>query len=158
MRSIQSAAGGTGTIDVQGTSAAEAIAGVISRAFMIAEVQTSNSSIQAALDPRTLGWIGRTLMTVGEIVMRIDVRGGTLSLLPAHSVTVFGNSPHREEWTYELTVAGPGMTVTSKLPAESVIHVQYAFGADTPWTGYGPLQGAKEACRLSAETTRALGG
>ena len=41
-------------------------------------------------------------------------------------------------------------------PRHGVIHLQYAVDPETPWRGYGPLQVAQLAGRLSAETVAAL--
>ena len=110
----------------------------------------------AALDPATLTMIGRSLIRRGEVLFLIRVDRDGLLLLPAASYDVDGG-PDPATWTYRLTIGGPEKTHTySRQPAESVLHFTYARSPEHPWRGYGPLQVAQLAGRLSAETTAAL--
>ena len=143
------------TARVEATAALETCSGFVSRAFAAAEVQAPET-ITAALDPSCLALIGRALLRTGQLVLLIDVKDGALSLLPASSCDVYGG-PDPRSWRYDITLAGPDKQLTTKsVRADGVVHLRYAFDADAPWRGYGPLQVAKLAGRLSAETVAAL--
>ena len=137
------------------TGALEAAAGFVGRAFAAAEVSAPDT-VLPALDPSCLALIGRSLIRRGEFVAAIDVAGGRVSLLPAASHDIEG-SADPASWTYRLTLGGPERTVTlTAQPAAGVVHIVYARDPERPWRGYGPLQVAQLAGRLSAETVAAL--
>ena len=136
------------------TGALEAAAGFVSRSFAAAEVEAA-PMYAAALTPDCLALIGRHLIACGEIVLLIDVHGGELMLLPAQSHDVMGG-PDARTWRYTLTVPGPSEIRTLTAPAEAVVHIQYARDLSRPWAGFGPIQRAALAGRLSAETVKAL--
>lgn len=140
---------------VEATAALETCAGFVSRAFAAAEVKAPET-VKAALDPYCLALIGRALIRRGDLVFLIDVKEGRLTLLPASSCDVYGE-PDPATWRYEVTLAGPDKQLTvHKARGDGVVHLRYAFDADAPWRGFGPLQVAKLAGRLSAETVAAL--
>ena len=136
------------------TAALEACAGLVGRAFTSAEVNAPGM-VQAALTPSCLGLIGRALMRRGEIVLAIDTEGG-LMLHPASSHDIDGGYMPGD-WRYRLSMAGPSrITTRRRVPAAGVVHCMYARDPERPWRGYGPLQVALLAGRLSAETVNAL--
>ena len=154
--SITANAGGQNTAFPTATAALEAASGFAGRAFAAAEI-TAADSIVAALDPPMMAMIGRALIRRGEIVLliRVDSERG-LTLLPCHSHDVKGG-PDPATWVYRCTVGGPERTLTfGQTPAEGVVHLRYAVDPERPWRGYGPLQVAQLAGRLSAETVSAL--
>ena len=116
------------------------------------------SQLHGPADAITSGCLmmaGRQLIRAGEIVLLISVQDGKITLAPASSHDVQGGP---ENWTYRLTVSGPSDQRTyNSIPAASVLHFRYATDPATPWKGYGPLQIAKLAGKLSAETVAALG-
>ena len=153
--SITANAGGQSTAFPTATAALEACAGFVGRAFATAEVKAPGFAT-GALDPATLSMIGRSLIRRGEVLFLIRVDRDGLLLLPAASYDVDGG-PDPRSWQYRLTIGGPERTHTySRQPAESVLHFTYARSPEHPWRGYGPLQVAQLAGRLSAETTAAL--
>ena len=100
--------------------------------------------------------IGRALIRRGEIVFYIDVVDGRLVLLPCQSHDVEGG-PDPATWRYRCTVSGPERTWTyDKVPATGVVHLTYGRDPERPWRGYGPLQVAQLAGRLSASTVATL--
>ena len=152
---ITANAGGQSSAFPTATSALESCAGFVGRAFASAEVGAPDMFADA-LDPSCLSLIGRALIRRGEIVFLIRTDGGTLRLLPCESHDVDG-SPDPMTWRYRCTVGGPERTLTyDHVPAEGVVHIAYAREPERPWRGYGPLQVAQLAGRLSAETTAAL--
>ena len=152
---ITANAGGTSTAFPTATSALESCAGFVQRSFASSEVRADERTA-AVLDPITLGMIGRTLIRKGELVMLISTEGGRLRLLPGASHDV-GGGGDPDTWTYRVTVGGPEKTNTyEKVAAASVLHFRYSQDPETPWRGAGPLQVARLAGRLSAETTAAL--
>ena len=152
---ITANAGGQNTAFPTATAALEACAGFVGRAFAAAEVEAPAHATMA-LDPSCLSLIGRALIRRGELVFLIRVDGGQVKLLPAESHDVDGG-PDPATWTYRVTVGGPDRTYTyDRLPAEGVVHLTYGRDPERPWRGYGPLQVAQLAGRLSSETVAAL--
>ena len=153
--SITANAGGQTTAFATATASLEACAGFVGRAFATAEIKAP-SFATAALDPATLSLIGRALIRRGEVLFLIRVDRDGLRLLPAASHDVDGG-PDPSTWQYRLTISGPERTHTySRQPAASVLHFTYGRDPERPWRGYGPLQVAQLAGRLSAETAAAL--
>ena len=136
------------------TAALEACAGFVGRAFAIAEIEGSER-VKEVLTPDCMRMIGRTLMRKGEIVFAIRIGRNGLLLLPAQSHDVKGMSDP-ETWQYRVVASGPSKTTTYELPIDSVLHFTYATDPENPWRGYGPLQVAQLAGRLSSETVAAL--
>lgn len=137
------------------TSALESCAGLVGRAFAAAEVDGPAYAVDA-LTPETMLMIGRALIRRGEIVFGMDVSEGRLFLWPAASHDVDGDHDPRS-WRYRLNLAGPDLQTTREnVSGVEVVHLCYARDPETPWRGYGPLQVAQLAGRLSAETTAAL--
>ncbi len=149
-------AGAEGSKIVQtATGSLETAAGMIGRAFQVAEV-AGPPMLAAGLPPEVLGLIGRSLIRRGEALFRISVTDDGLSLLPASSWDVRGGAdPAR--WRYRVTVQGPDeMETWRDLPADAVVHLRYAFEPEAPWRGLSPLQVASLSRRLSAELAGAL--
>ena len=147
---------GRNTAYPSATGALESCAGTCGRAFMAAEV-SGRPALVNALTPGCLEIIGRSLMRRGESIWRIDTSGGMLRLLPAETWDIQGG-PLPESWEYRLTLGGPSRTHTyDYAPADSVLHFRYAVDPERPWLGHGPLDVARLAGALSAETMAALG-
>ena len=137
------------------TAVVEAAAGIVGRAFAAAEVRGPGPVVEA-LTPSMLNIIGRTLIRKGEFAAYLDVMDGMLTISPASDWDVTGRYDPRE-WRYRLNLAGPSRTMTrANVQAESVLHVQYAADPEIPWRGVGPVQAARIAGRLTAETAQAL--
>lgn len=150
---ITANASGQTTAFPTATAALEACAGLIGRAFASAVVRGPDR-VQEALTPNLLCMVGRALIRRGEYLAAIDVVDGQLRLWPAASHDVDGSF---SSWSYRLNLAGPSEQATREnIPAEGVIRVSYAVDVERPWKGYGPLQVAQLAGRLSAETVAAL--
>ena len=152
---ITATAAGQTTAFPTATAALEACAGFVQRAFQAAEIEAPEV-YRRALDPACLGMIGRALVRRGELVFFIDVQDGDLLLLPCQTHDIDGDTDP-STWTYRCTLGGPSRTRTyHPVPAAGVVHLAYARDPETPWRGYGPLQVAMLAGRLSAETIAAL--
>ena len=138
------------------TGALEASAGMVARCFSLATVEAP-AYAQRALSPLLLSSIGRSMVRAGEIVFAIDVSAdGELRLLPAQDWDLDGDADPAS-WVYRLTLAGPSrFTSRSNVPAAGVVHVRHQVDPDRFWKGIGPLQSARLAGRLSAETISAL--
>ena len=153
--SITANAAGQNTAFPTATAALESCAGFAGRAFASAEVEAP-AMYSHALDPSCLALIGRALIRRGEVVFLIRTEGGVLRLLPCESHDIDGG-PDPSTWEYRCSVGGPERTLTyDHVPAEGVVHLAYARDPERPWRGYGPLQVAQLAGRLSAETVAAL--
>ncbi len=152
---ITANAGGKSTSFPTATAALEACAGFVGRAFAAAEIKAP-AYATAALDPACLSLIGRALIRRGEVVLLIRVDDGRVKLWPAESHDVDGG-PDPATWSYRVSLGGPERTLTvDHVPADGVVHLRYAVDPERPWRGYGPLQVAQLAGRLSAETVAAL--
>ena len=142
--------------DIYATAALEACCGLVGRAFAVCEVDASDG-VKQALTPAFLELCGRALMRRGELVAYIAVDEDGLSLTPASSHDING-SYDEKTWKYRLNLAGPSrMHTRSNVDASSVIHCMYSRSPERPWVGYGPIQSAALAGKLSAETVKALG-
>ena len=152
---LQAAEGGTAANVLQ-TGALEAASGLISRAFMIADIEAS-PAIKAALHPQTMALIGRTMVKTGELVLYISVDDvGGVELQPCANVEVSGGV-EEDSWRYKVELPAPGRSrKKSRFSADEVVHLRYSSDAESPWLGKGPLQNAVLAGKLSAELSRAL--
>ena len=153
IESIMATVSGPSKARADATAGVEAAAGIVGRAFAAADVKAP-APIAEGLTPHCLNTIGRTLIRRGEFVAHLDVVDGALAIYPASSHDVWGD--HRD-WTYRLSLSGPNRTQTrNNVRAESVLHVMFSADPEVPWKGIGPLQAARIAGRLSAETAAAL--
>ena len=131
---ILARAGGSPVVKVEATSALEACSGFVGRSFAGAEL-TGPDYIVEALTPAMMLLIGRSLIRVGELVLRIRVEDGMLMLDPCADHDVTGGADHRG-WFYRLNVAGPSRVTTVRhVPREGVVHLMYSSSAATPWRG-----------------------
>ena len=167
LSALLTAAGGAGTDDAglfSVTAVIEACAGQWARAFAMATVEPQTRATEA-LTPDVLAHLGRELLERGEALLEIVVEDGRAMLVPASSWTVYGRGGRRDTWTYEANFPGPTMTYTKRLPADQVIHCQYAFDSVSPWRGMGPLQKSHTTVsllgrlekRLSEEVNQPIG-
>ena len=91
-----------------------------------------------------------------EVVFLIDTQAGILRLLPAQTHDIVGG-PDPDRWVYQVTVGGPSETETyDGIPSTSVLHFKYVIDPERPWRDNSPLDVARLAGRLSAETINAL--
>ena len=150
---LANVSGSRATARADATAGVEAAAGIVGRAFAGADV-SGPGPVLDALTPHCLNVIGRTLIRKGEFVAYLDVIDGMLAIYPASDWDVWGD---HMDWTYRVNLSGPNRTQTrNNVRAESVLHVMYAADPETPWRGVGPIQAARIAGRLSAETAQAL--
>ena len=153
--SITANAGGQSTAYPTATAALESCAGFVGRSFAAAEIEAP-AMLRDVLDPALMSMIGRSLIRRGEIVFLIRVDRGQVKLLPAESHDIDGG-PDPDSWVYRVSIGGPARSHTySHQPAETILHLTYGRDPERPWRGYGPLQVAQLAGRLSAETSAAL--
>ena len=148
--------GQPGTADAQALGAVEVAAGIYGRAFALARLPTLGDAVAGALPPAVLELIGRELIRAGEVLFRIDVRGGRLRLLPASSWNLHGDTPDPMDWRYQLTTSGPSSTRTQFLGAESVVHIRIGASSRSPWRGRSPIEiGGLTAALAATLETRA---
>ena len=140
----------------EATAALEACAGVIGRAFAMAEIDAPPWA-KEALSPSCLLLIGRSLIKAGEVLFKIDMTpNAVLRLYPVADHNVFG-SHDPQQWTYRISLQGPSLISSAEqITSQSVLHFMYSTTASVPWRGQGPVQNAAAAGRLSAETVAAL--
>ena len=147
----------TRAADAGATAAVEAAAGALSRAFADAQVE-GGPLVQQAVTPQFLAQIGRDLIRGGASLHRIDIRGGSVRLLPVaqwfwHS----GNSPDPDTWMVRSTEYGPSGSITHLLPWSATIWQAWGLSTTTPWVGRGPSSWAPLTAKLVAEAERSLG-
>ena len=123
--------------------AVETAAGMWGRALASATV-TPDSAALAGLTPPVMEQIGRALLVRGESVHVIVVADGGVSLIPASSWDVRGDS---QTWWYRCVLSAPDHTQTVSVPAASVLHNRYGCDVRRPWRGCSPLVSAAETLR-----------
>lgn len=139
LRHIQA---GTSFISDQYLGSREIAAGMVSRAFMTAEVQSTRLIVNA-LNPPVLARMGRDLISAGESVWYVSVRG-SLQLVKPYSYTLYGNDDLPENWEYDLYCSTPtGGTISRRVQAADTIHIKYDYDASDHY-GKGPLQHARD--------------
>ena len=131
---------GSTQVNAQTVSALETAAGIISRAFALADVTGAD------VPSHTLAHIGREIIVRGECVLyRFDDR-----LYPVATSDVSGGFA-RSEWMYQLELNSPGGAARHvKVPSRQVVHVMYSYDPRRPWEGVGPLQRAITTGDLAA--------
>ena len=137
------------------TAAVEAVAGLLARSFMAAEVQ-GPAWVQAAVTPRFLSQIGRDLIRVGESlhVIRVD-HMGAVHLVPA-STWYWEGGANPDDWLVTATAYGPSGSETWRLPAASTVFASWGTATARPYHGIAPTGWASVSGRLAAEAERSL--
>ncbi len=96
------------------TAVQEIAAGIWSRAFAAVKVEPETSQAAQALTPDVMAMIGRSLLTSGNSVWAVKVRGGEIRLDPVSDWTVTGEADE-STWKYVANRAGPSRQTTQKL-------------------------------------------
>ncbi len=132
--------------------AVEASAGLVSRAFGIAEV----SPAVPGLDSAMLSMIGRSLIRRGESLwlIEVDPQSG-VSLIPASSYDLDGGD-RPASWRYRLDLQGPSRLRTVRRGYEEVLHVRINADAARPWKGQAPWTAAKLSVNVLAQLEKSL--
>ena len=152
---LVSNATGASLANVNESGALEVASGLVGRCFQAAKVKTARSSIIDAVPSTLLGMIGRSLIRRGEIVFLIKMESGRLRLYPCSSWDISGGySP--ESWVYNLTLSGPGESVTMTAPSSRVLQFTYARDPERPWEGVSPMKAAALAARMNSEANLLL--
>ncbi len=154
---VDAATTGAGA-DASATAALEAACGIWSRSFGSASVTGASASVTDAITPDMLAMVGRDLIRRGESVWVIEVVGGRLMLYPAGTVNVHGGTYREADWTYRVSLYGPGATESRNVPSAGVLHFRYAHSSARPWIGVAPLDWAALTGRLLANSERSLEG
>lgn len=152
-RLIEAQAAGT-TQQASATAAMEAAAGTLSRAFASATVEAPDD-IAEAVSPRCLALIGRDLIRVGESLHVIRMMSGRLRLVPA-STWYWEGDADPSTWLCTATAYGPSGSATWRVPASSVVFVEWGSPTARPYHGLGPATWAAETARLNANAERTL--
>ena len=142
-------------VDPRALGALEVAAGFWSRAFASAKVVPENN-ITRSLTPSVLALVGRELCRRGELVFKIEVSGGNVSLLPAGSWDIEGG-PEPSSWTYRIDVFGASIHRTEFAEAAGLLHFRYATDPGVPWIGLSPLAYARDTGKLAAALEKRLG-
>ena len=99
--------------------------------------------------------IGRSLLTGGNSVWAVRVRGGAIRLDPVSDWTVTGD-PDESSWKYVANRAGPSRQTSQKLGSSRVVHIRIGNSPSEPWRGRGPLQIAATSATLAARLEEQL--
>ena len=144
-----------GVTSPDATAVLEIAAGIWSRAFAAVKVQPEASQAAQALTPDVMAMIGRALLTSGNSVWAVKVRGGEIRLDPIADYTITGE-PDESTWRYAANRAGPSRQTTQKLTSARVIHIRIGTSPTNPWRGRGPLEIAASSSSLAARIEEQL--
>lgn len=154
VRLIEAQAAGQAA-DASTTAAVEAAAGLLSRAFMGAEVDAP-AWVQDVVSPSVLGQIGRDLVRRGDSLHVIrTARGGMPILIPCSSWHWEG-SHDPATWMVRATAYGPSTSTTWRLPADAVVFVKWGSNPGQPYIGTAPIDWASTTARLHAASEKSL--
>ena len=130
-------------------SALVACANLVERSILASTVTGS-----PAVNHVIASQIARELMLTGEAVRLITVQDGIVRLLPVFNWTITSKpgATAPDDWTYKVTLAGPGGSVTRNVSNDAVIHVRIHVDPARPWQGRNPLA----ACPAFSEASRRL--
>ena len=102
--------------------------------------------IRAALPPRLLSLIGRSLVVRGEFLAMLFIRDGRSALSPTHSWTVSGTS---DRYLYDISLTSPSHSEHYRnVGEEQVVHIIANADPRAPWRGVSALQSAAMAGRF----------
>ena len=146
---------GASLANVNESGALEIASGLIGRCFQAAKVKTARASIIDAVPSSLLGMVGRGLVRRGEVLFYIKMQGGVIRLFPCSSWDVEGGY-NPESWHYNVTLSGPGESVTLSAPAARILHFKYSVDPERPWEGVAPMKSAALAGRLNSEANLLL--
>ena len=128
------------------TAAVEIGAGVLQRAFHLADIEG------ATVDPITLGHIARSLVISGECAFYFDLS----ELIPIPTWEINGGF-RRDSWRYTFDVPTPsGRNVSITAGSDRVVHPRYSYTTGKPWEGIGPIQRAVLSAKLQANTETSI--
>ena len=146
---------GTVRGDPNATAAVEVAAGVWARALAAATVTPATSRTRA-VTPSLLALVGREWMRVGEalFLLQVDARG--LTLAPASTWDVWGESDE-STWRYRLDVEGPSGNRTRTAYSAEVVHTRFAVDPRRPWKGLPPTLYASATARAAGQHGAAAG-
>ena len=144
-----------GDVPQDKVAALEIASGLWQRGFASAKVSPFNMAT-ATLTPGVLGHIGRWLHSKGELVLELRTDGVRPRLDSAGAWSITGG-PDRDTWEYDITVSGPSESVTRSLPAQRVMHLQYAYSPTEPWRGISPLDASATTKTLLTRLEEKLG-
>ena len=151
LRHIQA---GTSFVNERYLGSREIAAGMVSRAFMTAEV-VSTGLVSDALNPAILARIGRDLVTEGESVWYISVMDG-IQLRKPYSYTLYGSSDNPDHWEYDLYISTPtGGTISRRVSSADTVHIKYDYDSSDHY-GKGPLQHARDLASGAMRNERKL--
>ena len=137
-----------------GVSAVEVAAGMVSRAFALADVTPPLA--RTALTRATLALAGRQLVGRGEVLFALGIGRRGILALPAASWDVRGTDPDPDTWSYRVDLAAPDSTRFWTLPREGVIHAIADPDCFAPWRGRGVLRRSTATAALAADLEAAL--
>ena len=128
-------------VNAEALGMVEAAISLIERAFMSAEIS------HPALSPQLMGMWARSLLSTGNSVGLIRIRGGAPTIIPAIVAHVVGTA---ESWWYRLDIPAPSQPESITSHENGVVHVRYAPSIRQPWIGRSPLQLALETTELAS--------
>ena len=137
-----------------GVSAVEVAAGMVARAFALADV--SPAMARTALPRSALAIAGRQLIVRGECLYALQIGREGIITIPAASWDVRGTDPDPDTWRYRVDLAAPDSTRFRTIDRAGVIHVVADPDALSPWRGRGVLRRSTATAALAADLEAAL--
>ena len=133
-------------------AAVDASAGLVSRAFALADVSPAIDG----LDARHLALIGRELVRRGESLLVIDVSPVDGLRLSAASTWNLSGGYDESSWRYRADLQGPSGVTTVNRRYNEVVHSRVNVDSRRPWMGNAPYKTAGLSSDLAARIESAL--
>ena len=141
-------------VSAGGVAAVEVAAGMVARAFALADVEPAMARTALPRSARAIA--GRQLVTRGEVLFALDVGQRGIIAIPAASWDVRGTDPDPDSWRYRVDLAAPDSTRFRTIDRAGVIHVVADPDAYAPWRGRGVLRRSTATAALAADLEAAL--
>ena len=142
--------------DAGALAAVEAVAGLLSRAFMGASIEGEHGG---AISRPWLAQVGRDLIRSGESLSAVvmDSATGNMRLETCAYFTWESDAgPDERSWRVRATSYGPSSDHTRLLPRDAVVFVRWGSAPGTLYLGQSARGFANLSARLASETERSL--
>ena len=149
------ATGGGTLADAAASTSIERAIVLYTSAFSVASV-VAPGRMAEAINPSWLSIAVRDVLKYGEHLSVIRVVGGRVRLVPASMWSVEGDADIAS-WNYSVTLAGPTVTQTERIPSHGVVHLMWSRSKHSPAIGRGPLANCGLSARILGGLVRRLG-
>ena len=146
----------TKTASAAQSAALEAVAGLLARTLMAADVQGPD---WLKVSPDWLGMVGRQLIRDGNHVSRIGMDDmGMVTMIPqGHWYATNSDDARESTWQYQITEYGPSSSKTRNVGRDELFIVRWASLPLEPERGRSPARLAPLTAKAGAESEKATG-